>query len=169
MGNLYLTKVKILAWCHPKNIYVWFVVARRNTNYLPPRNSRKLPFKVSLCLPPGNNIYIYRTVTLNYLFWIFFSSHEVEHLKLLPHMIIEFFCWKKKMIKKHFVKQKRNMYFFYNLKDKKKMFVKVKKFSRGRLHESMYFKFHGNVTQKILTSIEEYYSLVPCCHQLFKV
>lgn len=73
------------------------------------------------------------------------------------------------MIKKHFVKQKRNMYFFYNLKDKKKMFVKVKKFSRGRLHESMYFKFHGNVTQKILTSIEEYYSLVPCCHQLFKV
>lgn len=73
------------------------------------------------------------------------------------------------MIKKHFVKQKRNMYFFYNLKDKKKMFVKVKKFSRGRLHESMYFKFHGNVAQKILTSIEEYYSLVPCCHQLFKV
>lgn len=73
------------------------------------------------------------------------------------------------MIKKHFVKQKRNMYFSYNLKDKKKMFVKVKKFSRGRLHESMYFKFHGNVTQKILTSIEEYYSLVPCCHQLFKV
>lgn len=73
------------------------------------------------------------------------------------------------MIKKHFVKQKRNMYFFYNLKDKKKMFVNVKKFSRGRLHESMYFKFHGNVTQKILTSIEEYYSLVPCCHQLFKV
>lgn len=73
------------------------------------------------------------------------------------------------MIKKHFVKQRRNMYFFYNLKDKKKMFVKVKKFSRGRLHESMYFKFHGNVTQKILTSIEEYYSLVPCCHQLFKV
>lgn len=73
------------------------------------------------------------------------------------------------MIKKHFVKQKRNMYFFYNLKDRKKMFVKVKKFSRGRLHESMYFKFHGNVTQKILTSIEEYYSLVPCCHQLFKV
>lgn len=73
------------------------------------------------------------------------------------------------MIKKHFVKQKRNMYFFYNLKDKKKMFVKVKKFSHGRLHESMYFKFHGNVTQKILTSIEEYYSLVPCCHQLFKV
>lgn len=73
------------------------------------------------------------------------------------------------MIKEHFVKQKRNMYFFYNLKDKKKMFVKVKKFSRGRLHESMYFKFHGNVTQKILTSIEEYYSLVPCCHQLFKV
>lgn len=72
------------------------------------------------------------------------------------------------MIKKHFVKQKRNMYFFYNLKDKKK-FVKVKKFSHGRLHESMYFKFHGNVTQKILTSIEEYYSLVPCCHQLFKV
>lgn len=61
------------------------------------------------------------------------------------------------------------MYFFYNLKDKKKMFVKVKKFSHGRLHESMYFKFHGNVTQKILTSIEEYYSLVPCCHQLFKV
>lgn len=49
------------------------------------------------------------------------------------------------------------------------MFVKVKKFSHGRLHESMYFKFHGNVTQKILTSIEEYYSLVPCCHQLFKV
>lgn len=47
------------------------------------------------------------------------------------------------------------------------MFVKVKKFSRGRLHESMYFKFHGNVAQK--TSIEEYYSLVPCCHQLFKV
>lgn len=73
------------------------------------------------------------------------------------------------MIKKRFVKQKRNTYFFYNLKDKKKMFVKVKKFSRGRLHESMYFKFHGNVTQKILTSIEEYYSLVPCCHQLFKV
>lgn len=73
------------------------------------------------------------------------------------------------MIKRHFVKQKRYMYFFYNLKDKKKMFVKVKKFSRGRLHESMYFKFHGNVTQKILTSIEEYYSLVPCCHQLFKV
>lgn len=73
------------------------------------------------------------------------------------------------MIKKHFVKQKRNMYFFYNLKDRKKMFVKVKKFSHGRLHESMYFKFHGNVTQKILTSIEEYYSLVPCCHQLFKV
>lgn len=73
------------------------------------------------------------------------------------------------MIKKHFVKQKRNTYFFYNLKDKKKMFVKVKKFSRGRLHESMYFKFHGNVAQKILTSIEEYYSLVPCCHQLFKV
>lgn len=73
------------------------------------------------------------------------------------------------MIKKHFVKQKRNTHFFYNLKDKKKMFVKVKKFSRGRLHESMYFKFHGNVTQKILTSIEEYYSLVPCCHQLFKV
>lgn len=73
------------------------------------------------------------------------------------------------MIKKHFVKQKRNMYFFYNLKDKKKMFVEVKKFSRGRLHESMYFKFHGYVTQKILTSIEEYYSLVPCCHQLFKV
>lgn len=73
------------------------------------------------------------------------------------------------MIKKHFVKQKRNMYFFYNLKDKKKMFVKVKKFSRGRLHESMYFKFHGYVTQKILTSIEEYFSLVPCCHQLFKV
>lgn len=49
------------------------------------------------------------------------------------------------------------------------MFVKVKKFSHGRLHESMYFKFHGYVTQKILTSIEEYYSLVPCCHQLFKV
>lgn len=49
------------------------------------------------------------------------------------------------------------------------MFVKVKKFSRGRLHESMYFKFHRYVTQKILTSIEEYYSLVPCCHQLFKV
>lgn len=49
------------------------------------------------------------------------------------------------------------------------MFVKVKKFSRGRSHESMYFKFHGNVAQKILTSIEEYYSLVPCCHQLFKV
>lgn len=73
------------------------------------------------------------------------------------------------MIKKHFVKQKRNMYFFYNLKDKRKMFVKVKKFSRGRLHESMYFKFHIYVTQKILTSIEEYYSLVPCCHQLFKV
>lgn len=73
------------------------------------------------------------------------------------------------MIKKRFVKQKRNTYFFYNLKDKKKMFVKVKKFSRGRLHESMYFKFHGNVAQKILTSIEEYYSLVPCCHQLFKV
>lgn len=73
------------------------------------------------------------------------------------------------MIKKHFVKQKRNTYFFYNLKDKKKMFVKVKKFSRGRLHESMYFKFHRYVTQKILTSIEEYYSLVPCCHQLFKV
>lgn len=48
------------------------------------------------------------------------------------------------------------------------MFVKVKKFSRGRLHESMYFKFHGYVTQKIIT-IEEYYSLVPCCHQLFKV
>lgn len=49
------------------------------------------------------------------------------------------------------------------------MFVKVKKFSLGRLHESMYFKFHGYVTQKILTSIEEYCSLVPCCHQLFKV
>lgn len=73
------------------------------------------------------------------------------------------------MIKKHFVKQKRNMYFFFTIEKIKKMFVKVKKFSRGRLHESMYFKFHGNVTQKILTSIEEYYSLVPCCHQLFKV
>lgn len=70
------------------------------------------------------------------------------------------------MIKKHFVKQKRNMYFFFL---QFKRFVKVKKFSRGRLHESMYFKFHGYVTQKILTSIEEYYSLVPCCHQLFKV
>lgn len=169
MGNLYLTKVKILAWCHPKNIYVWFVVARRNTNYLPPRNSRKLPFKVSLCLPPGNNIYIYRTVTLNYLFWIFifFSwGWAFEIIASHDHWI---FLLKKKMIKKHFVKQKRNMYFFYNLKDKKKMFVKVKKFSRGRLHESMYFKFHGNVAQRILTSIEEYYSLVPCCHQLFKV
>lgn len=73
------------------------------------------------------------------------------------------------MIKKHFLNKKEICIFFYNLKDKKKMFVKVKKFSRGRLHESMYFKFHGNVTQKILTSIEEYYSLVPCCHQLFKV
>lgn len=168
MGNLYLTKVKILAWCHPKNIYVWFVVARRNTNYLPPRNSRKLPFKVSLCLPPGNNIYIYRTVTLNYLFWIFFLLMRLSIWNYCLTWSLNFSV-EKKMIKKHFVKQKRNMYFFYNLKDKKKMFVKVKKFSRGRLHESMYFKFHGNVTQKILTSIEEYYSLVPCCHQLFKV
>lgn len=168
MGNLYLTKVKILAWCHPKNIYVWFVVARRNTNYLPPRNSRKLPFKVSLCLPPGNNIYIYRTVTLNYLFWIFFLLMRLGIWNYCLTWSLNFLL-KKKMIKKHFVKQKRNMYFFYNLKDKKKMFVKVKKFSRGRLHESMYFKFHRYVTQKILTSIEEYYSLVPCCHQLFKV
>lgn len=73
------------------------------------------------------------------------------------------------MIKNILLNKKEICIFFYNLKDKKKMFVKVKKFSRGRLHESMYFKFHGNVTQKILTSIEEYYSLVPCCHQLFKV
>lgn len=72
-------------------------------------------------------------------------------------------------MKKQFVKQKRNMYFFFTIEKIKKIFVKVKKFSRGRLHESMYFKFHGYVTQKILTSIEEYYSLVPCCHQLFKV
>lgn len=73
------------------------------------------------------------------------------------------------MIKNILLNKKEICIFFYNLKDKKKMFVKVKKFSRGRLHESMYFKFHGYVTQKILTSIEEYYSLVPCCHQLFKV